>query len=35
MNTASQCFYPSGNFLPPRNLLRNIEKSNSNFENLA
>jgi hypothetical protein len=35
MNTASQCFYPSGNFLPLRDLLRSIEKSDSNFENLA
>jgi|HubBroStandDraft_6_1064221.scaffolds.fasta_scaffold49341_3 hypothetical protein len=34
MNTAPQCFYPSGNFLP-RDLLRSIEKSDSNFENLA
>ena len=35
MNTASQCSYPSGNFLPPHDLLRSIEKSDSNFENLA
>lgn len=35
MNTASQCFCTSGTFLPPQKLLRSIEKSNSNFENLA
>jgi hypothetical protein len=35
MNTASQCFCASGTFLPMQNLLRSIEESNSNFENLA
>jgi hypothetical protein len=35
MNTASQCFCPSRNFLPLHNLLRYIEKSNPNSENLA